>query len=134
MPWFDSLPISTYTLSLELCERCGWWDPAVIPEDWHAYLNCLFETGDEIARTPDLPADASATPPTARAWRDAMKNRFEQLKRHSWGAEDVGYIWGQLTERKQHVALLDACSGSRRCSTTTACASSTGSCSPASTC
>ena len=52
MPWFDSLPISTYTLSLELCERCGWWDPAVIPEDWHSYLNCLFETGDEIAVHP----------------------------------------------------------------------------------
>ena len=98
-PWFDSLPISTYTLSLELCERCGWWDPAVIPEDWHSYLNCLFETGDEIAVHPIfLPTFGDAT--DGEGMVDGVKNRFEQLKRHSWGAEDVGYIWGQLTERK----------------------------------
>jgi hypothetical protein len=99
MPWFDSLPISTYTLSLQLCERCGYWDPAVIPEDWHSYLNCLFETGDEIAvHSVFLPTFGDATDGEGMA--DAVKNRYEQLKRHSWGAEDVGYIWGQLTERK----------------------------------
>jgi hypothetical protein len=99
MPWFDSLPISTYTLSLELCERCGYWDPAVIPEDWHAYLKCLFETGDEIAvHSVFLPTFGDATDGDGMV--DAVKNRFEQLKRHSWGAEDVGYIWGELTERK----------------------------------
>jgi hypothetical protein len=26
-------------------------------------------------------------------------NRFHQVKRHAWGAEDVGYIVGQLTDR-----------------------------------
>ena len=99
MPWFDSLPISTYTLSLQLCERCGYWDPAVIPEDWHAYLNCLFETGEEIAtHSIFLPTFGDAT--DGDGWRDAVKNRFEQLKRHSWGAEDVGYVYGQITQRK----------------------------------
>ena len=33
-------------------------------------------------------------------WRDAVHNRFEQLKRHSWGAEDVGYVYGQMMRRK----------------------------------
>jgi hypothetical protein len=99
MPWFDSLPISTYTLSLQLCERCGYWDPAVIPEDWHAYLNCLFETGEEIStHSIFLPTMGDAT--DGDGWRDAVKNRFDQLKRHSWGAEDVGYVWGQITQRK----------------------------------
>jgi len=99
IPGFDSLPISTYTLSMDLCERCGYWDPAVIPEDWHSYLNCLFETGDEIAvHSVFLPTFGDATDGDGMA--DAVKNRFEQLKRHSWGAEDVGYIWGQLAERK----------------------------------
>jgi hypothetical protein len=98
-PNFDSLPISTYTMSLELCERCGYWDPAVIPEDWHAYLNCLFETGEEISTHPIfLPTFGDAT--DGDGWRDAVKNRFEQLKRHSWGAEDVGYIYGQMMRRK----------------------------------
>lgn len=99
MPWFDSLPISTYTLSLDLCERCGYWDPAVIPEDWHSYLNCMFETGEDITmRSIFLPTMGDAT--DGEGMLDAVNNRFEQLKRHSWGAEDVGYIWGQLTQRK----------------------------------
>lgn len=99
LPKFSSLPISTYTLSLQLCERCGYWDPAVIPEDWHAFLNCMFETGEEITTQPVfLPTFGDAT--DGDTWREAVVNRFEQLKRHSWGAEDVGYIFGQMMQRK----------------------------------
>jgi len=98
MDRFDSLPISTYTLSLELCERCGYWDPAVIPEDWHAYLAAMFETGEEITtHAIFLPTHGDAT--DGDGWRDAVKNRFEQLKRHSWGAEDVGYVYGQMQRK-----------------------------------
>ena len=98
MPFYDPLPISTYTLSIKLAERCGWWDPAVIPEDWHQYLNCLFETGEEIKTTAVfLPTLADAT--DGDGFKDAMVSRFHQVKRHAWGAEDVGYIVGQLTER-----------------------------------
>ena len=106
MPRFDSLPISTYTLSLQLCERCGYWDPAVIPEDWHAHLNCMFETGEEITtHSIFLPTFGDAT--DGEGWRDAVKNRFEQLKRHSWGAEDVGYVYGQIMTRK-HAATRNS--------------------------
>ncbi|NTU71225.1 MAG: hypothetical protein HGB10_05345 [Coriobacteriia bacterium] len=98
-PHYDPLPISTYTLSLNLAERCGWWDPAVIPEDWHSYLNCLFETGEEIStQAIFLPTLSDAT--DGEGFKDAMVNRFHQVKRHAWGAEDVGYIVGQLTERR----------------------------------
>jgi len=98
MPFYDPLPISTYTLSLNLAERCGWWDPAVIPEDWHEYLNCLFETGEEIGTTSVfLPTWSDAT--DGEGFKQAMVNRFHQVKRHAWGAEDVGYIVGQLTAR-----------------------------------
>ena len=107
MSWFDALPISTYTLSLQLCERCGYWDPAVIPEDWHAHLNCMFETGEEISTHPVfLPTMGDAT--DGDGWRDAVKNRFVQLKRHSWGAEDVGYVYGQIMERKHAASRSSA--------------------------
>lgn len=106
MPRFDALPISTYTLSLALCERCGFWDPAVIPEDWHAWLNCLFETGEEISTHPVfLPTLGDAT--DGDTWWGAIQNRFEQLKRHSWGAEDVGYVYGQIMTRK-HAATRNS--------------------------
>ena len=98
MPFYEPLPISTYTLSLRLAERCGWWDPSVIPEDWHSYLNCLFETGEEIGTTSVfLPTMADAT--DGDGWLGAMSNRFHQVKRHAWGAEDVGFITGQLSMR-----------------------------------
>ncbi|NTW28250.1 MAG: hypothetical protein HGA39_02655 [Coriobacteriia bacterium] len=102
MPFFHPLPISTYTLSLQLAERCGWWDPAIIPEDWHEYLNCLFETGEEITtESIFLPTMADAT--DGDGWLQALTNRFHQVKRHSWGAEDVGYIVGQFAERADAV-------------------------------
>lgn len=102
MPFYNPLPISTYTLSMKLAERCGFWDPAVIPEDWHEYLNCLFQTGEEIKTTAIfLPTMADAT--DGDGFKDAMVNRFHQVKRHAWGAEDVGYIYGQLTERPSAV-------------------------------
>ncbi len=98
MPFYDPLPISTYTLSLSLAERCGWWDPSVIPEDWHEYLNCLFETGEEISTTAVfLPTTSDAT--DGETFKQAMVSRFHQVKRHAWGAEDVGYIVGQFTRR-----------------------------------
>ena len=98
MPFYEPLPISTYTLSLQLAERCGWWDPSVIPEDWHSFLNCMFESGEEISTAPVfLPTMADAT--DGDGWLGAMSNRFHQVKRHAWGAEDVGYITGQLSLR-----------------------------------
>ena len=96
MPFYQPLPISTYTLSLKLAERCGWWDPSVISEDWHSFLNCLFESGEEISTVSVfLPTQGDAT--DGDGWADAMSNRFHQVKRHAWGAEDVGYITGQLS-------------------------------------
>jgi hypothetical protein len=99
MPRYNPLPISTYTLSLKLAEQCGWWDPGVIPEDWHSFLNCMFETGDDLQTVSVfLPTMGDAT--DGDGMRDALVNRYEQLKRHSWGAEDVGYIYTQLVQRK----------------------------------
>ena len=96
MPFYQPLPISTYTLSIKLAERCGWWDPSVISEDWHSFLNCLFESGEEISTVSVfLPTMGDAT--DGDGWADAMSNRFHQVKRHAWGAEDVGYITGQLS-------------------------------------
>lgn len=98
MPFYDALPISTYTLSMKLAEECDFWDPGVIPEDWHEYLNCLFSSGRDIhTAAVFLPTMADAT--DGESWLNAMSNRFHQVKRHAWGAEDVGYIFGQLSEK-----------------------------------
>lgn len=91
MPFYDGLPISTYTLSMRLAEETQWWDPAVISEDWHVYLGVMFARDGDVSVTPVfLPTYSDATDgPTP--WQ-ALVNRYLQVLRHSWGAEDVGFL------------------------------------------
>lgn len=99
-PFYASLPISTYTLSMQLAEETGWWDPAVISEDWHVYLRCLFEREWDVHQTAVfLPTRSDATdgPSPARA----LVNRYHQVLRHAWGAEDVGYMLSEMLERRR---------------------------------
>lgn len=100
MPFYASLPISTYTLSMRLAEETGWWDPAVISEDWHVYLRCLFESDWDVHETAVfLPTRSDATdgPTPIRA----LVNRYHQVLRHAWGAEDVGYMVSEMLARRR---------------------------------
>ena len=97
MPFYDPLPISTYTLSLKMAEETGFWDPMVISEDWHVMLNVMFKRHGDVSLSPVfLPTWADATDGET-FWR-AMKNRYDQVLRHAWGAEDVGYILREIID------------------------------------
>jgi hypothetical protein len=98
MPFYTPPPVSTYTLSLRMAEECGGWDPSVISEDWHMFLQCFFARSERIGLTPVyLPTDADA--PEADSWRASMRTAFQQAMRHAWGAEDVGYVITQIRRR-----------------------------------
>lgn len=94
-PGYIPLPISTYTLSFRLAEECGWWDPAVISEDWHIFLQC------EVARDGDVGMTSVFLPTRADAaegdgfW-SGIRTRARQVMRHAYGAEDAGYLIGEL--------------------------------------
>lgn len=98
MPWFEPLPISTYTLSLKMAEECDWWDPAVISEDWHIYLDCMVQRDGDVCMTPVfLPVHSDAA--DGDGFFSAMKNRYDQVLRHAWGAEDVGFLFEAMRAR-----------------------------------
>jgi hypothetical protein len=98
MPFYAAMPISTYTLSLRLAEDIGWWDTDVISEDWHVYLQCHFQRQGDMRLEPVfLPTSADCT--GGPTWMRAMHNRFTQVMRHSWGAEDVGYMLREMSRR-----------------------------------
>ncbi len=98
MPFYASFPISTYTLSLRLAVDAGGWDPGVIPEDWHMFLRCFFVRGERVGLTPVfLPTNADA--PEEAGWVSGMRTAYQQCVRHSWGAEDVGYVLKEMRER-----------------------------------
>jgi hypothetical protein len=99
MPFYASLPISTYTLSLRLALDAGGWDPGVIPEDWHMYLRCFFARDERVGLTPVfLPTNGDA--PEGDTWLAGMITAFQQSVRHAWGAEDVGYVVHKMSERR----------------------------------
>jgi cellulose synthase/poly-beta-1,6-N-acetylglucosamine synthase-like glycosyltransferase len=93
-PSFWSLPVSTYTLSFKLADEAGYWDPGVISEDWHMYLRCFFAAQGRTSLTPIfLPTQTDAV--EGETLGQTLANYYRQQLRHSWGAEDVGYILQQ---------------------------------------
>lgn len=95
MPFYTPLPISTYTLSLKMARECGFWDPSYIAEDWHEFLKCMFERHGDVDLVPVfLPTNSDAT--DGETFLKALKNRYDQVVRHAWGAEDVGYTLDRL--------------------------------------
>jgi cellulose synthase/poly-beta-1,6-N-acetylglucosamine synthase-like glycosyltransferase len=99
-PLTIDLPISTYSLSFKLADEAGYWDGAVIAEDWHMFLRCLFATGGKVSLRPIfLPTSADSA--VGDTPRQAMMNTYRQRLRHAWGAQDVGYILQQWRRSPQ---------------------------------
>ncbi|MCC7449819.1 MAG: hypothetical protein IT324_20535 [Anaerolineae bacterium] len=97
-PWWQPLPISTYSLSLKLTDEVGYWDPDVIADELHMFLKCFFRRGGNFVLSQIyLPFSGYAV--TGNNFLDASKNRYLQSRRHAWGAKEVGYTMAQMIER-----------------------------------
>jgi hypothetical protein len=83
-------PQSTYTLSLKMADDVGYWDPDVIPEDWHMFLKCFYAFGGEVTVEPVfLPTGNDAV--RSHSYTASLKMAYVQHKRHAWGSSDVPY-------------------------------------------
>jgi hypothetical protein len=81
---------SSYSTSLYLLDKVGYWDPDIIPEDWHIFLQAFFHEKGKVEVDPIfLPTSIDA--PEGKTYFAALKSRYEQCKRHAWGATDVPY-------------------------------------------
>ncbi|MFN8556910.1 MAG: glycosyltransferase family 2 protein [Dehalococcoidia bacterium] len=77
-------PQSTYSLSLRMAHEVGYWDPDVIPEDWHMFLKCFFTfSGSVEVESIFLPTGNDAVR-AATTWRSYVE-AYQQHKRHAWG-------------------------------------------------
>jgi len=80
-----------YSLSFKLMDRIGYWDPDVIPEDWHMFFKAFFETDGKAEVEPIyLPLMADAAESTN--FLKTLKNQYEQFKRWAWGVSDDPYV------------------------------------------
>lgn len=98
-PWWFSLPMSSYSLSLRLLERGDCWDPDAIADEWHMYIKSFFRLdGDQHLRPVFLPFLATTSP--ARSLRAAITDRYRQTFRHAWGAKEIGYTLENAVRRR----------------------------------
>ncbi|MBI4059052.1 glycosyltransferase family 2 protein [Candidatus Microgenomates bacterium] len=81
---------SCYSLSFKLVRQVGYWHTDIIPEDWHLFLQTFFATSGQVEVQPIfLPTNIDAA--QSKTWLGSLKNRYEQCKRHAWGASDIPY-------------------------------------------
>jgi cellulose synthase/poly-beta-1,6-N-acetylglucosamine synthase-like glycosyltransferase len=80
-----------YSLSFKLLHEIGYWDPQVIPEDYHIFFKAYFATRGEVEVEPIyLPLYADAAESTN--FLKTVKNQYEQFKRWAWGVSDDPYV------------------------------------------
>ena len=91
---------SCYSSSFKLIDQCGYWDPDMIPEDWHIFLQAFFATsGKALVEPIFLPTVVDA--PDGKNYFSALKNRYSQCVRHAWGATDIPYAIEQARAHKE---------------------------------
>ncbi|CAO3629524.1 unnamed protein product [Cunninghamella echinulata] len=109
-----AFPCSTYSLSMVLAERVGYWDTDAdsVGEDMHMMLKCFFKT-DGLARCAPIFVPINLTNVQTNGYLSNMHARFVQAKRHYNGVADVSYAlrnaagFKQLTlDGKQSVGSL----------------------------
>ncbi|CEP13421.1 hypothetical protein [Parasitella parasitica] len=87
-----SFPCSTYSLSMVLAERVGYWDTDAdsVGEDMHMMLKCFFKT-DGLARCCPIFVPINLTNVQTPGYLANMHARFVQAKRHYNGIADLAY-------------------------------------------
>ncbi|MBI4990517.1 glycosyltransferase family 2 protein [Candidatus Gottesmanbacteria bacterium] len=82
--------VSTYSLSLHMLEKVGYWDTDIIPEDWHIFLQAFFTLGEKVKTLP-IYLTVSRDAVNNSTYIGALRSRYEQEKRWAWGITDVPY-------------------------------------------
>src|SRR5438552_756080 len=92
---------SSYSMSMDLVHRVGYWDDDVIPEDSRFYWKSFFATHGRLKVVPvflpiygDAPEASDRGMPWERVKTHA--NQYNQIKRWAWGVSDVPYVTVRL--------------------------------------
>jgi cellulose synthase/poly-beta-1,6-N-acetylglucosamine synthase-like glycosyltransferase len=76
-----------YSLSFKLLDEVDYWDPEIIPEDYHLFFKAYYKKHGEIEVEPlYIPLYADAAESTS-FW-GTIKNTYLQFQRWSWGVSD----------------------------------------------
>lgn len=80
-----------YSLSFWLLDHVDYWDPDVIPEDYHIFFKSFYKTRGRVeVEAIYLPLYADA--PEAKTFWGTVKSQYFQYQRWAWGVSDDPYV------------------------------------------
>lgn len=91
------IPNSTYSLSLKMLHRVGYWDTDVIPEDYRIFFKAFFALDGKVSTEPIF-LKTSIDAAQSTSYFKSLMNKYEQEERWAWGvSDDPLYIKWLLT-------------------------------------
>jgi hypothetical protein len=93
-------PQSTYSLSLRMAHEVDYWDPDIIPEDWHMFLKCYYNLKGEVD-VETMYTKIYMDGVLAHGTISTYVNYFQQSRRHAWGATDIAYAVQQTLDHPE---------------------------------
>jgi hypothetical protein len=93
-------PQSTYSLSLKMAHDVGFWDPDIVPEDWHMFLKCYYALGGKVdTETMYTPIYMDGI--RSKTYFRTFANYYDQNRRHAWGCSDIPYAACQFIDHPE---------------------------------
>jgi cellulose synthase/poly-beta-1,6-N-acetylglucosamine synthase-like glycosyltransferase len=93
------LAFSSYSMSMDLVSKAGYWDDDVIPEDSRFYWKSFFATRGRLKMVPvflPIYGDAPEASDRGVLREKTHANQYNQIKRWAWGVSDVPYVTVRL--------------------------------------
>ncbi len=93
---------SSYGISLDLLDRCGYWRADVIQEDSSLYWKVRTKIGRKNIKLVSLKIPIFGNAIEGRTWREEFDSQWKQLARWGVGTSDIADIWlsdAPLTEK-----------------------------------
>jgi len=80
-----------YSASLKMIDQVDYWNPGIIPEDYHIFFKSFYKLRGKVEVEPIfLPVYADAAESTS--FIKTLINTYEQFKRWAWGVSDDPYV------------------------------------------
>jgi hypothetical protein len=102
--WWQSLPMSSYSLSFRLLDSCDFYDTDVIADEWRMSIKAFFAQDLDVWLEP-IYLPFLATSVTGDTFWQLCKNRYQQSLRHAWGSKEISYTIGQTLKSGQFRSL-----------------------------
>jgi cellulose synthase/poly-beta-1,6-N-acetylglucosamine synthase-like glycosyltransferase len=92
-----NFPLGVYSMSAKLAHEVGYWDPTVIPEDWHMFFKVNLESsgGSPVRCVPMYTVVGNLGVEGATYW-ESLKGCYKQSVRWQWGGISMGYLLMQF--------------------------------------